>query len=140
MSFGEVSTSVKCFAMPGRGLWFQREHCQCWCVRTNGANSLVFSLTVSFLLGWTAEGCVFRLCSLECPFQRWTLLSALTALSLCKHKDKKFLPDLYVSTLNRCCRLLQVNTSSLTFFFLIFPSINDPHLIPPIVVQVIQCV
>ena len=75
MSFGEVSTSVKCFAMPGRGLWFHGNIVSAGVSRANGANSLVFSLTWSFLLGWMAEGCVFRLCSLECPFQRWNLLS-----------------------------------------------------------------
>ena len=78
MSFREVSTSVKCFAMLGCGLWFHGNIVSAGASRANGANSLVFSLTVSFLLGWMAEGCVFRLFSLGCPFpplQRWNLLS-----------------------------------------------------------------
>ena len=113
MSFREVSTSVKCFAMLGCGLWFHGNIVSAGASRANGANSLVFSLS-ELPPRVDGRGLCFQTVFSGVSFSTFSeaeSLVSLTALSLCKHKDKKFLPDLHVSSNDsRLCRV--VNTSS----------------------------
>lgn len=80
-SFGEVIKSIKWCLRRCYGLWF---HGRTFCVGVSGTNAHVVFMTVGFLLGWTAEGCV-----LWCVLSEEESRVLPTDLAFYKHKGQE---------------------------------------------------